>query len=149
MSNHLWKCYVEKLNLSLVSAAVRHIRDAEALLASSPDQAWHLAGFGPECMRKAVLTLPWAGKALGHDLDGSEAVVLSLVLELDPHARRYQGTTRLGSHAILNRWDVKHRYDQTGTWVQSAPELVATCSTEVQRLLASIVACGLLRSEVP
>lgn len=37
----------------LISAALRHVRDAEQLLTSSPDQAWHLADFGPECIRKS------------------------------------------------------------------------------------------------
>ncbi len=45
--------------LDLLSAARRHIADAEHLLAHgahrSEDQAWHLAGFGPESVRKACL----------------------------------------------------------------------------------------------
>lgn len=42
--------------LDLLSAALRHVRDAETLATSaddarSLDQAFHLAGYGPECER--------------------------------------------------------------------------------------------------
>lgn len=134
---------------SSVSAALRHIRDAEALLDSSPDQAWHLAGFGPECMRKAVLTLPWVGKALGHDVDGSELVVLDLALDLDAHARRHAGISRLTALAPLNDWRPAHRYDPTGTWKTKAADLVGICRREVERRLTSLVTGGLLSEEVP
>lgn len=49
--------------LKLLSAALRHLRDAEHLadasnLHGSLDQAYHLAGFGPDCRYQATGTYP-------------------------------------------------------------------------------------------
>jgi hypothetical protein len=51
---------LDKHAVDLLSAALRHVRDAEHLATPnhsgySPDQAHHLAGFGPECAQKATL----------------------------------------------------------------------------------------------
>lgn len=132
-----------------VSAALRHISDAEALVASSPDQASHLAGFGPECMRKAVITISWLGKALGHDVDGSELPILDLGLDLDAHARRHAGITRLTSMTPLNQWNPVHRYEATGTRKALAQPLVDACRREVDIRVTSLFADGLLTEEVP
>jgi hypothetical protein len=54
---------------TMASAALRHVRDAKILAAGaapSPDQAWHLIGFGSECSLKAGLSAEWQGKAIGH-----------------------------------------------------------------------------------
>ena len=45
----------DMLGADLVSAALRHARDAEWLAHRSPDQAYHLAGYAPECARKATV----------------------------------------------------------------------------------------------
>ena len=59
---------MQQRRASFISAALRHTRDAEHLLASGPhrslDQAFHLAGFGPECARKACLSESWADKTI-------------------------------------------------------------------------------------
>jgi len=79
-----WQHTLSPKRTALVSAALRHVDDAQALLAVSPVQAFHLAGFGPECARKAALTVPGASqgtmdKAIGHGFHdnrplGGEAV---------------------------------------------------------------------------
>ena len=76
--------------LTLLSAALRHTRDARALLASSPDQAWHLAGFGPECARKAALSERWADHAMSHQLGAPAEGVLEMAIAMDAHAVRYR-----------------------------------------------------------
>ncbi len=47
------------MSSDFVSAALRHTRDAEHLVAhgehASRDQAWHLAGFAHECARKSLI----------------------------------------------------------------------------------------------
>ena len=55
----------------LLSAAIRHVRDAELLASTagpnrSLDQAFHLAGFAPECARKATLPRSTFDKSIGH-----------------------------------------------------------------------------------
>ncbi len=79
---------------SLISAALRHVRDAEHLLASEPpyrsvEQALHLAGFGPECARKGCVDEDIADKALGHEFEKADESVVDLLLAIDPSASRY------------------------------------------------------------
>lgn len=50
-----WAHALSATQVALVSAALRHINDARTLLATSPVQAAYLAGYGPECARKAAL----------------------------------------------------------------------------------------------
>lgn len=96
---------------AFVSAALRHIGDAEYLLAAgaghgSPDQAFHLAGFAPECIRKGILALRWLDKAIGHGADASSADLLDFAVAIDPAGRELEGggqsrlqpRPRLGRH---------------------------------------------------
>lgn len=132
----------------LVSAALRHMRDAEQLLTNSPDQAWHLAGFGPECMRKAVLTLHWAGKVLGHSIDGNDGALIDLLCDLDPHARRHQSIASIQPTATLAQWGVNHRYEATGTRSEAtARPLVEHCRAQVDSRLAELWASGILPAD--
>lgn len=103
----------------LVSAALRHIRDAERLAEPgerrSLDQAFHLMGFGPECARNACLAEAWAEKAIGHGFSPAAEDNLELVLSLDAHAQRYLPASWRVRHPVLERWDVTCRYGATGS----------------------------------
>jgi len=117
------------LRLDLLSAALRHCRDAEHLLgsshtSSSPDQAFHLAGFGPECARKAVLSRGTFDKALGHALAPEAA--LGGALALDPAAHRYRITRWEMRHPALANWTEQARYEKTGQ--RDAAEASSTVS---------------------
>jgi hypothetical protein len=73
----------QSAHLALFSAALRHLRDAEHLAdATTPhgslDQAYHLAGFAPECGRKATIAADWMNKALGHDLGVVDEIMAAL-----------------------------------------------------------------------
>lgn len=98
----------------LVSAALRHVRDADDLLRSSPDQSWHLAGFGPECARKACLDQGWLDRVLGHDLAEVSDSVLEVALALDVEGGRYEVRDLASRYPELQRWSVESRYDRTG-----------------------------------
>jgi hypothetical protein len=113
---------------SLISAALRHVRDAEHLFASgehrSIEQALHLAGFGPECARKACVDEEIADKALGHDFRGGDDAVVDLLLALDPSASRY----RLDEHTLPHReqyWSLDCRYMATGALARSEEAVAA------------------------
>lgn len=104
---------------ALISAALRHVRDAEHLLEPGPhrsvEQALHLAGFGPECARKACVDEEIADKALGHDIGGADDPTVDLLLALDPSASRYgidEHTLKLPHRA--KHWSVECRYMATG-----------------------------------
>jgi hypothetical protein len=103
---------------ALLSAAARHVRDAERLLVvtpTSPDQAWHLAGFGPECVRKACLEDAILDLALGHDLGPQGEVLLEWWIPLDPSAWRYHLAGWAQHTPRLAEWNPSHRYESTGT----------------------------------
>jgi hypothetical protein len=104
---------------ALISAALRHVRDAEHLLAPGPhrsiEQALHLAGFGPECVRKACVDENMADKAFGHEFARADESVVDLLLALDPSASRYG----LDEHTLKlphreKHWSVDCRYMPTG-----------------------------------
>ncbi|MEP7125242.1 MAG: hypothetical protein ABJE95_30205 [Byssovorax sp.] len=113
--------------LTLLSAAVRHLRDAEHLAdASSPrcslDQAYHLAGFGPECARKAAIAASWANKPLGHDLGDDAELVLELAVALNSSASRYEVRGWEVVYPALAAWRPDCRYQATGTSSRSRTE---------------------------
>lgn len=132
----------------LQSAAVRHVRDAERLLQGeglSPDQAWHLAGYGPECARKACLEEAILDKVMGHDLGAEGEILLEWWIPLDPAAWRYR-LDGWASHApILARWSPVHRYEATGTRAgEPVRELTAAAARRVLGVLADLWADGRL-----
>lgn len=104
---------------ALASAALRHVRDAEHLLADgdhqSIDQAAHLAGFGPECIRKAALSQRWGDKLLGHAFDADGEDILDTLIALDPHAVRAGVADFPRRFPALAAWHIDRRYDRTGT----------------------------------
>lgn len=139
-----------RLNLTLtpeaadfISAAVRHIGDAELLLHASrghasPDQAFHLAGFAPECIRKGILSVRWLDKAIGHGADASSAELLDLAVAIDPIAHRYDALCQRGSSTAFDAWKIDVRYERTGT--RSRAEAEALCAEARQAVDAVVLA---------
>jgi len=130
---------------ALLSAALRHARDAEALLAASPDQAWHLAGFGPECARKACLSERWADKAVGHDWTSSAEALLEVAISMDARAARLDLAGWAQRAPLLARWRPEHRYNRTGANVADAAGLVEGCAGLVARVHADLWMDGALQ----
>ncbi|XXT20823.1 hypothetical protein WME94_04550 [Sorangium sp. So ce429] len=127
--------------VDLLSAALRHARDAEHLLDpaagyTSPDQAYHLAGYGPECARKATISLRWLDQALGHGAESSAADVTAFTLDLDPLARRYDVPMDAARWPALSAWRVDARYQRTGA--RPRPEAQALCQ-EARQVVDSVV----------
>lgn len=114
-----------------VSAALRHTRDAERLLApgacDSRDQAWHLAGFAHECARKACLRETWVPKLLGHGLASATELIVDVSVDLDPHSGRLPLRRWSTRHPAVAKWSPEHRYERTG----------ASQSRDVEGLVAS------------
>lgn len=134
--------------LALLSAALRHTRDARALLATSPDQAWHLAGFGPECARKAALSERFFDQALAHDWTPASEEILELAISLDARAWRLRLDGWGVARPMLARWRPAHRYDRTGDHAPHAAALVRDCAERVDRLLADLWMDGDLTTRV-
>lgn len=126
----------------LLSAALRHQRDAERLATVAPrslDQARHLFGFGPECARKALLD-PWQAlegelrralnQAIGHGFGPHEEVMVTWALALNPAARALvvpggasgellaQGFGE--RHPSLRGWNPECRYEPSGSAKEAA-----------------------------
>ncbi len=140
----------DERQIRLLSAARRHVADAERLLQESPDQAWHLAGFGPECARKAGLfdgglAARVVDQRLGHDFGPFADQVLDWVSRLDRHAHRYQLDGWTAQYPVLGSWSPNHRYDATGTvTTRDVNGLVATARQLVDRVSAELWMDGLL-----
>jgi methionyl-tRNA formyltransferase len=133
----------------LVSAALRHARVAEHLVAEGPDRAldegFHIAGFGPECAQAACLGEEWFGRAIGHGFDAAQAENLRLLLRLDPKARRYLPADWGARYPELRTWTVQSRYRPTGSFDLARATAVTIEAREiVRRVVASLWADGLL-----
>lgn len=122
----------------LLSAALRHQEDAEALLGPSPDQSWHLAGFAAECARKACLGNEEFRRALAHEHGRDADRLLDLVLALDAHGPGgdLHGWAPTGS--ALAVWSEAHRYDRRGSHASRAPALVSETAGHHDRVLTSL-----------
>lgn len=128
----------------LLSAAIRHLRDAEHLaFVPSPDrsldQAFHLAGFAPECARKATLPRSTFDKAIGHGTTDASELALEWALAHDPRAHRYRIDLAEWSarYPGLSSWNEGVRYDRTGA---RRPDEVTALLTEVRTIVGAIVA---------
>lgn len=138
--------------LVLISAALRHVRDAAYLLdASHPgqsiDQAFHLAGFGPECARKALLGDRVFDKVLGHRFDAGVELVLDAALALDPQARRYSPRGWAARYPALPTWSEQSRYYATGTKTDaSARPVVEQAARAVHDTVVALFADGRIPS---
>jgi hypothetical protein len=137
--------------INLVSAAQRHISDAEQLAMAgstylSLDQAWHLAGFGPECIRKACLRERAFDRALGHEFTPESEALLDWAIALDPQAWRYHLLGWSKTVSRLAEWDPNHRYERTGKRPESnIRELVQGASGVVRRVICDLWTDGVLR----
>jgi hypothetical protein len=115
---------------TLVCAGLRHVLDAERLLSDSPDQSWHLAGFGPECVRKACLGQKLLDRILGHDLAALSDQILSWAFALDLHAWRYRIDGLAEHYPSLADWKPSSRYERTGMrTLDNAERLVREAAT--------------------
>ena len=135
--------------VDLVSAALRHVRDAEHLLVAganaSADQAYHLAAFGPECARKAALSLRWLDKEIGHGAAALADDLIELIVAIDPMAHRYDPRSYRARYPELGRWTVDCRYDRTGTCTQArAQALCQEARAAVDATVAALWADGRL-----
>ena len=128
----------------LSSAALRHMRDAETLLPSSPDGAFYLAGYGPEIARKASVSARWLDQVIGHLNSSGEATraALELAIDSDPIAHRY-AAVHLQPSETLKGWRTDARYTRTGTHSQEQAEaIVSEAKSITDRLLAALWAEG-------
>lgn len=114
-----WTHTLSNQQMGMISAALRHIADAEALLESSPAQSLYLAGYGPECARKAALTR-WPSpaedlrnKAIGHRFDDPAEVALGWFCDLDSLAPRYSLLRWKKAHNVLGEWKEDVRYGRS------------------------------------
>ena len=109
------------------------------------DEAFHVAGFGPECAQAACLGEEWFAKAIGHGFDAAQADSLRLLLHLDPRAPRYLPADWGARHEALRTWTVQSRYMPTGTFDLARTTAVTREAREiVDRIVASLWADGLL-----
>jgi len=95
-------------SLAMLSAALRHVRDAEHLVSAdpsvqSPDQAFHLAALGPQCARKAARAKATFDEAIGHGVAGTSELALRFAVVADPVARRYDIQGWSGRYPALLR----------------------------------------------
>lgn len=124
-----------------LSAALRHTRDAERLLAwASRDQAWHLGGFAHECTRKAYLEASWVAKTLGHDFTLGSETVLDVAGALDPRVHRYPIGEWAARHPQIAEWRPDHRYERTGSSAdRSVEKLVASARCVVDECVVALL----------
>lgn len=134
-------CHLSMLAIdqeTLLSAALRHQEDAEALLGSSPDQSWHLAGYAAECARKACLTMEPYRRALSHEHGKDADALLDVVIALDPRANRFGLQGWAPATSMLAQWSEQHRYDGRGRHAGSAPQLVEETGALLDRTLTGL-----------
>ena len=138
-----------------LSAALRHVRDAEHLADpsnphASVDQAFHLAGFGPECVRKAVLSDGALDKAIGHGVGEEAERALEAALAWDVVAHRYQPRGWPERFPTLLRWSVEARYKRTGYYSREQVEaLLADARRAVDEVTLALWADGRLPRTFP
>lgn len=138
----------------LVSAALRHVSDAEHLADPngshpSPDQAHHLAGYAPECMRKATLGVRWFDMAIGHRFDAAAERVIDFAIAMEPMALRYNPPARASRFPVVAQWREDVRYQRTGSIdPATAQQCVAEAREMVDEMLFALWADGRLKDEV-
>lgn len=170
--------YVSSVQLSaqacdLVCVALRHIRDAEYLANldgrhpphadgspayTSLDQAYHLAGFGPECIRKAVLSIRDFDKEIGHRFNEPAAApvtttnedVIDVIIAMDPGAHRYYPVDApwASRYPALRAWTEEARYRRTGTYAND-PARVRALLVEAREAIDEVVLSLWLDGRLP
>ncbi len=141
----------------LVSAALRHVRDAEHLASEGPnrslDQALHLAGFAPECVRKACFDERWADHALGHDIRDATDTVVDFLLGYDPDSHRYGVDLAVMELPLrAQHWRPDLRYECSGSverriGATGAREVIAEARRFVDQRVAALWCDGVITSE--
>ena len=130
--------------------------DAEHLASpgedQSLDQAWHLAGFAAECLRKSGLRAigDTLGRELGHDFEGKVEDSLAWVLSIDHWAHRYALDGWSSTCGALSKWRAEHRYERTAGIDRSRElgELLRFCRARADDLLFRLFADGLVPAEL-
>jgi hypothetical protein len=147
----VWPHALSESRVALASAALRHTADAAALAATSPVQAYHLAGFGPECARKAALTFTSKQeedemyKAVGHGFKKDAEAALAVACALDPLASRYALRDWKARAPHVAGWDPQCRYEKSDHFtVRQAEELVGEASALVEDVVVALWADGRL-----
>ena len=140
---------LDKGSTELLSAALRHIQDAEHLADSShrnasPDQAYHLAGFGPECARKACLSIRYLDQAIGHQLGDGAETALDFALAIEPTPSRYVPRGIGTSKPALASWSEQARYRATGTHAVGAALIVREARAVVDAVVFALWTDGCL-----
>ena len=141
--------------VQLLSAALRHARDAEWLAdprnpGCSLDQAYHLAGYGPECARKATLSRREFDKTIGHRFRAGTEGIIDLISTLDPHAHRYALRDWALRYPSLAEWREDVRYEPTGTYLRPAVSaLVLEARQAVDAVVLALWADGRIPIENP
>jgi hypothetical protein len=132
-----------------LQSAFRHVADARFLLTEGRfHQAYHLAGFGPECARKAVPGLLKFAKAIGHDVAPDDLLrTLFAALENDGH--RYDWDQLIdwrSSYPTLAEWTPIVRYtgnkEAPAGEPATATQLVDEAEEVTFKVLASLYADG-------
>lgn len=103
------------------------------------DQVWHLAGFGPECARKARFPEAQWRKLLGHELGHVSDAILDWIEAIATEAARADLRRLVDGHLELARWKPDHRYQKSGTTTQAQARKIYDQAEQVtDRLLASL-----------
>lgn len=137
-----WQHTLPPTRAALVSAALRHVNDAYALLDASPVQALHLAGFGPECARKAAISAGASvgdalDKAIGHGFHPVAELALTIACDLDSLSSRYDLSGWGARFTKLAGWSESVRYKATNS--HPAREVRATVE-EAAEAVSEVVA---------
>lgn len=147
----VWPHVLSASRVALASAALRHVEDAAALASSSPVQAYYLAGYGPECARKAALTFAMEkqaaelDKAVGHGFGDDAETALALVCALDPLAMRYTLRDWKVREPILKQWKEHARYAQSDSITRKqAGKMLDAATGLVEEVIAALWADGRL-----
>jgi hypothetical protein len=140
---------LQKKRADVISAALRHVRDAETLYADGPrrsiDQAFHLAGFAPECARKACLFERFADKAIGHGFDENTEAIIETALCVDPRAHRYRPLGWSMRFPVFADWTPVSRYWPTNQADESRTrQLIQDARTVVGEVVLAMWADGAL-----
>jgi hypothetical protein len=138
---------------NLVSAALRHVRDAEHLLEQGPhrslEQVLHLVGFGPECVRKACIDEELADKALGHEIRGASDPIVDVLVAIDPSASRYRIDDQESELPLrMAHWTMNARYMMSGQGAEATAEsLTKEARRFVDRCVEILWSDGVLDAE--
>lgn len=135
----------DAMNPDFPSAACRHLRDAKALLATSPENALYLAGYVAECSLKAVIERSGVhAPAFGHQLTKLEGDGFDLAVALSPRSARYR-TSAESVMKLRSGWSESKRYDSTGdTKHEQAEEMVKLAGKIFRDCVIAMVLDGLL-----